>query len=151
MMNLARLLLCLTVLGCALCLLSCKQEKEGRVDASRPLEQSFQTSEPQAKQAIATVKASLKAGDYTQAGRALEPVLVGRKLTPQQREAVGLVFKQINQAVAADPSLDSKELYELRVIRLAGNLALALLQAGGASADCDAGTGTDPAQPVGDN
>ena len=115
MINLAKFLLCLTVWGCALCLLGCKQDKETRVDASQPLEQSFREAEPEAKQAIATVKASLKAGDYAQAGRALEPVLAGRKLTPQQREAVGLVFKQINQAIAANPSLDSKELYELRV------------------------------------
>jgi hypothetical protein len=115
MMNLAKLLLCLAVWAGVLCLLSCKREKETRVDASLPLEQSFQTSEPETKQAIATVKASLKAGNYTEAGRALEPVLTGRKLTPPQKEAVGLVFQQLSQAVAANPALDSKELYELRV------------------------------------
>ena len=114
-MNPAKTLFCLAVCGLTLCLLSCKKEKDTRVDASRPLEQSFQTSEPEAKQAIAAVKASLKAGNYTEAGRVLEPVLAGRKLTPQQREAVGVVFQQISQAVAANPSLDSKELYELRV------------------------------------
>ena len=115
MMSLAKILLCLTVWAGVLCLLSCKKENEIRVDASQPLEQSFQTSEPEAKQAIATVKASLKAGNYAEAGRALEPVLTGRKLTAPQKEAVGLVFQQLSQAVAANPSLDSKELYELRV------------------------------------
>jgi hypothetical protein len=39
----------------------------------------------------------------------------GRELTPEQRQACGLMFQQINQAIAANPSLESKELYELRV------------------------------------
>jgi len=114
MMNLAKILLRLAVCGCALCLLSCTKEKEARVDASRPLQQSFQASEPEVRQAVTTVTASLKAGNYREAGRALEPVLAGRKLTPPQRVAIGLLFQQISQAVADNPSLDSKELYELR-------------------------------------
>ena len=84
------------------------------MDASRPLEQSFQATEPEVRQAVGTVTTSLKAGHYTEAARALEPVLAGRKLTPQQKEAIGLLFQQISQAVAANPALDSKELYELR-------------------------------------
>lgn len=109
-MKLTKVLSCLAICGCAIGLLSCKKEK----DATRPLEQSFQTAEPEAKQAIATVTSRLTAGNYTEAGRALEPVLAGRELTPQQREAVGLMFQQINQAVAANPALDSQELYEVR-------------------------------------
>jgi len=115
MMNLAKILFCVEVWGCALCLMSCKKEKENRVDASRPLEQSFQVTEPEVRQAVGIATTRLKAGNYTEAARALEPVLARRKLTPQQKEAVGLLFQQISQAVAANPSLDSKELYELRV------------------------------------
>jgi hypothetical protein len=103
----------LAVCGCGLCLLGCR--KETPVDASRPLVQSFQASAPEVTQAIATVTTSLKAGNYLDAARALEPALAGRTLTPPQREAIGLAFQQISQAVAANPSLDSKELYELRV------------------------------------
>jgi len=96
-----------------LCLLGC--HKEARVDASRSLEQSFHTAEPAVKQAITTATASLKAGDYTDMARTLNPVLTGRELTPEQKEAAGLLFRQINQALAANPNLDSKELYELRL------------------------------------
>ena len=86
------------------------------MDASRSLEQSFQASEPQVKQAITTATTSLKAGNYTEVARAMASVLAGgRQLTPPQKEAVELLFKQINQTLAANPSLDSKELYELRV------------------------------------
>jgi len=113
-MKLTRILTCLALCGCALGLLGCKKKPETRVDASQPLEQSFQ-AEPETKPAIATVKASLQNGNYAEAARAIEPVLAGRKLTAPQREAVGLMFQQISQAVAANPSLDSKELYELRV------------------------------------
>lgn len=93
----------------------CKPKQESRMDASKPLEQSFQAAEPEAKQAIAAASASLQAGNYVEAVRAMQPALTGRNLTPPQRQAVGLMFQQISQAVAANPSLDSKELYELRV------------------------------------
>ena len=99
---------------CALGLLGCHKEQETRVDASQPLERSFQ-AEPETKQAIAAVKGNLQSGNYAEAARAIEPVLTGRKLTAPQGEAVGLMFQQISQAVAANPALDSKELYELRV------------------------------------
>ena len=113
-MKLARICSSLVIWGCALCLLSC--HKETRVDASRSLEQSFQASEPQVKQAITTATTSLKAGNYTEVARAMDSVLAGGpQLTPPQKEAVELLFKQINQTLAANPSLDSKELYELRV------------------------------------
>ena len=95
--------------------LGCKREPEARVDASQPLEQSFQAAEPESKQAIAAVSASLQSGDFAEAARAVQPVLTGRNLTAPQRQAVGLMFQQISQAVAANPSLDSKELYDLRV------------------------------------
>ena len=113
MMNLPRILPNLMMGAFALCLLSCK--KETQVDASQALEQSFQASEPEAKQAITKATTSLKAGMYVEAGRALDPVLAGRKLTAPQRHAVDLMFQQINQSIATNPSLDSKELYELRV------------------------------------
>ena len=113
MMKLAKVFSCLTICGCVLCFTSC--HRETRVDASRSLEQSFQTSEPEVKRAVAKATTSLNAGEYTDAARALNPVLAGRELTPPQREAAGLLFQQINQALAKNPSLDSKELYELRV------------------------------------
>jgi len=108
-----QILSCLLISGCAVCVLSCK--KETRLDASRPLEKSFQASEPAVQQAIGTATTGLKAGNYTQVARALEPVMARGELTPQQRQAIGLTLEQISQAVAANPNLDSKELYELRV------------------------------------
>ena len=109
--------LCISLALCAggLGMLGCKKEQASRVDASRPLEQSFQAAEPAAQQAIASASASLKTGNYAEAARAVQPVLTGRTLTPAQRQAVGLMFQQISQAVAANPALDSQELYALRV------------------------------------
>jgi len=111
-MKLLRIFCCLALVGCATCLLSCK--RDARVDASRSLERSFQASDPEVKQAVETAGASLKAGNYLAAARALQPVLARSTLTPEQRQAVALTVQQISQAVAANPSLDSKELYELR-------------------------------------
>lgn len=96
----------------ALCLASCK--KETKADATQPLQQSFQTAEPETKQVIETVNTSLKAGNYTEATRALAPVINSRNLTEPQKQAIGVALKQINQAITANPALDTKEMYELR-------------------------------------
>jgi len=93
--------------------LSCKK-KEAQADATQPLQQSFQTAEPQVKQAIETVNANLKSGNYAEASRALAPVVTGRNLSDPQKQAIGVALKQINQAIAANPALDTKEMYELR-------------------------------------
>lgn len=101
--------LCVT----ALSLLGC--HKNSPVDASGALQQSFQSAAPEVKLAIDNASARLKAGDYNEVARTLNPVLTGSPLTPEQRHAAGLLFQQINQALTANPNLDSKELYELRV------------------------------------
>jgi hypothetical protein len=95
-----------------LSLAGCK--KETSADATQPLENSFQQAEPAVKQTITAVNTSLKSGDYAQAMRTLAPVVTGRPLTEPQKQAVGIALQQINNAIAKDPSLDSKEMYELR-------------------------------------
>ena len=95
----------------ALCLVGCKGER--KVDATKPLEQSFQSAGPEVQQAIATVNTCLKANNFADATKALVPV-AQRPMTDPQREAVGLALHQINQAIAANPSLDTKEMYQLR-------------------------------------
>jgi hypothetical protein len=100
------LLLVLSVPGCG--------KKLASVDATQLLEQSFQTAEPAVQQAVNTATTSLKAGNYTDAARALKPVVDGRPLTAPQSEAVNLALEQFNQAIETDPRLDTKEMYELR-------------------------------------
>jgi hypothetical protein len=102
----------LTLVGPVL-LLSCGKPK-AQVDASVPLQQSFTSAEPEVQQAIQTATTSLKSGNYADATRALAPVVSGRKLNEEQRQAVGLALKQVNDAISANPKLDTKEMYELR-------------------------------------
>lgn len=92
---------------------SCRKQ-EAPADASKPLQESFQTAEPQVQQAIHTVTTDLNAGNYAEATRKLAPIIDGRRLTQPQKEAVGVALKQINQAIAANPSLDTQEMYDLR-------------------------------------
>jgi hypothetical protein len=101
----------LVVPALALCLVGCKGER--KVDAAKPLEQSFQSAGPEVQQAIATVNTGLKANNFADATKALVPV-TQRPMTDAQREAVGMALQQINQAIAANPSLDTKEMYQLR-------------------------------------
>jgi hypothetical protein len=105
----------LLVFACVLALLAAGCAKETKKDATKPLQQSFEQAEPEIKQSIQAVTVSLKAGKYPEAAKALEPVVSGRKLTEPQKQAVGLALQQINQALAANPALDTKEMYELRL------------------------------------
>jgi hypothetical protein len=88
--------------------------KKKTADAAQSLHESFQSAEPEVKSSIETVNSSLKAGNYTEASRALAPIVSTRNLTEPQRQAVGVALQQINQAIAANPALDTKEMYELR-------------------------------------
>jgi hypothetical protein len=93
-------------------LLGCS--KQSATDASKSLDQSFQQAAPETKQAIQAVVASLKSGDVLQAARTLAPVLDQGGLTAAQTQAVGGLLKQINDAIAANPKLETQELYTLR-------------------------------------
>lgn len=88
--------------------------KETEVDASQTLQESFKTAEPKVKQAIEAVNVHLRTNNYTAAARTLAPVVLQHRLTEPERQAVGVVLEQINQGIAADRSLDTKEMYELR-------------------------------------
>ena len=102
----------LTVTALAFFLVSCK--KEGKADATQPLQQSFQTAEPEVKKTIETVNNSLKSGNYSEAARTLAPLVAERPMTDAQKQAVGVAIQQMNQAIAANPALDTKEMYQLR-------------------------------------
>ena len=96
----------------ALALMGCQKEK--KADATVALEQSFKAAEPEAKRAIATVTTSLKAGNYTEVAKSLDPILSRTNLTEQQKQALGVTLQQLNQAVGSNPALDTKEMYDLR-------------------------------------
>jgi Tfp pilus assembly protein PilF len=102
----------LVVPALALCMVSCK--KDAQADATQPLQQSFQKAEPEVKQAIETVNTSLKARNYAEATRLLSSVVTGRPLNDAQRQAVGVALQQVSRAIAENPALDTKEMYELR-------------------------------------
>jgi len=102
----------LAVAASALFLVGCK--KEAKTDATQPLQQSFQTAESEVKKAIETVNNSLRSGNYSEAARTLAPLVAQRPMTDAQKQAVGVALQQFNQAVAADPALDTKEMYDLR-------------------------------------
>jgi len=89
--------------------------RHGSADATHQLQQSFETAEPEVKQGIDTVNSNLKAGNYAEASKALVPIVATRNLTEPQRQALGVALQQISQAIAANPALDTKEMYELRL------------------------------------
>ena len=104
---------CLAAAALVLGSASCKK-KEAQADASKPLQQSFQTAAPEVQKAVAVATTSLQAGNYTEATRALAPVVNQQRLTEPQKQAVGVALRQINQAITANPALDTKEMYEMR-------------------------------------
>ena len=83
-------------------------------DASAALEQSFQQAEPETQQAIEEVTSNLRARNYSQAMRHLAPVIENRRLTEAQKQAVTTMLQQVNDAIVADPSLETAEMYRMR-------------------------------------
>ena len=108
-----RTLSCLVAAALALGMASCKK-KGPQADAAQPLQQSFQTAAPEVQKAVAVATTSLRAGNYTEATRALAPIVNQQRLTEPQKQAVGVALQQINQAITANPALDTKEMYEMR-------------------------------------
>jgi hypothetical protein len=92
----------------------CGCGSKGATDATGDLEVSFQAERPEVQRAVQQVAAELRAGNVPQAVRLLIPVLENRKLTEAQEQAVGATIKQINDAIAADPNLQTAEMYQVR-------------------------------------
>ena len=107
---------CSLVLSVLLAIVACAPGcgKKAAPDATQPLQQSFQTAAPEVQQVIAQVNTQLKAGQVAEATRTLAPVVSGRPLSEAQKQAVGVALQQINKSIAANPKLDTKEMYELR-------------------------------------
>jgi hypothetical protein len=101
----------LMISAVAIGLVACKKN---HFDASQQLEQSFATAAPEVQQNVRAAAANLKTGNFAGAVRQMDPVLASSNLTPEQTQALGTALKQVNDAVAANPSLDTKEMYEMR-------------------------------------
>jgi len=108
-MKIAFNLVLAAIVGCVGC-----KKPETTVDATKPLAESFKAAEPEVRNTIQTVNTRLSEGNYAAAARAMEPVLAQPNLTEPQKQAIGLALSQMNQAVAANPALDSKEFYDAR-------------------------------------
>lgn len=111
-MNRFAIFLWLSVSALTIHFTGCTQK--ANVDAARQLELSFRQATPEVKQAIAAVNSSIKKGNYQEALKTLAPVVQSGNLTRPQLDAIGLVLKQVNDAIAANRSLDTKEMYQLR-------------------------------------
>ena len=110
------LLKCLsyTVAALAVCLAACQKSPEG-VDATRLLSQAFDTAQPEVKQNIRATVTGLQSKDYLEALRSLTIAVANSStLTEEQKHAAGVALQQVNQAVGANPALDSKEMHEQR-------------------------------------
>jgi hypothetical protein len=92
---------------------ACKK-KDALADSTAPLQQSFQAAEPEVQKAVQTVTTSLKTGNYAEAAGGMDPIMTRGNLTEQQKQALGVTLQQLNQAVAANPALDTQEMFELR-------------------------------------
>ena len=110
-----RISLVLQIILAALLLSSAGCNKgSAKVDATKSLEQSFQAASPEVKQAIQAINACLRAGNYVEATSSMATVVSSDSLTSAQKQAIGLLLQQINQAVAANPNLDSAEFFKKR-------------------------------------
>ena len=73
---------------CALGLL-CSCSKKEKIDATAPLKQSFEKSDPEVKKSIEVVNENLNKKNYAEALKTLTPVVSQPNLSVQQKEAIG--------------------------------------------------------------
>jgi hypothetical protein len=106
----------LFIITLALALLSpgCKKADAPTADAGPMLQQAFESAGPGLKKSTETVVTNLKAKNYTEATKALEPIAFSPSLTEPQKQAVMTAIRQISDAVTADPKLDAPEMSALR-------------------------------------
>ena len=83
--------------------------------ASGPtLQQAFETAAPALKQGAETAASHLQAKNYAEATKALEPLAMNPSLTEPQKQAILIAIRQIGDAIANDPKLNTPEMAALR-------------------------------------
>jgi len=92
----------------------CKKAEAPAADSAQLLQQAFESAPAQIKQSVETVVTNLKAKNYTEATKALEPVSLSSNLTEPQQVAVLTTIQEIAAAAANDPKHDSPEMAALR-------------------------------------
>jgi hypothetical protein len=96
-----------------LLVLSCRRQDDSQNPAGM-LNESFRTGSPETQSQITAASSHLQSGDYRSAALALAPVVSQQQLTEAQRAAVSAALVQMNQAVATDPKLNTRDMYEAR-------------------------------------
>ena len=117
--------LCLVTIGLMSYLSACSRKAEP-ADVSQPLQRPLLTADAPVQRAISAATANLKVGNPLEAARALAPVTANPKLTEEHRQVVGVALRQANQAIAADPGLNTKEMHEDRTKLLQAGVANAI-------------------------
>jgi len=92
----------------------CKKAEAPAADSAQLLQQAFEAAPAPLKQSVETVVTNLKAKNYTEATKALEPVALAPNLTEPQQVAVLTTIQEIAAAAANDPKHDSPEMAALR-------------------------------------
>jgi hypothetical protein len=78
------------------------------------LEQGFAQADAAVREEIVKVAAAIKVQDYVAAVTLLDRMLREHKLTETEQTATRKAFGEINQAVVANPGLDSPEFFRAR-------------------------------------
>jgi hypothetical protein len=87
------------VLALVLGLFGCNKADNG-VDTTK-LEKSFNTADPQQKSTVDKVVSSVRAKDYSGAMSELKQLTTNAKLTPEQKQSIEDILKQLQNEVTA--------------------------------------------------
>jgi outer membrane protein assembly factor BamD (BamD/ComL family) len=96
----------------ALAVAGCGGKRTSAKAVAEQLQQSFEKADAPVKQEVAQASAALQAGQYVQALRTLDRVAQTQPVNEAQKQAVGLLIQQTQQAVRQNPKLNSPELYK---------------------------------------
>lgn len=102
------------VLACLAFVMGCGKATPPPADSGPTLQQAFESASPTLKQGAETVAGLIQARNYAEATKALEPLALSPALTEPQAQAVLIAIRQIGDAIASNPKLDTPEMAALR-------------------------------------
>ncbi len=106
--------LTILVLSSLMFVIGCGKEAPPPTESGPTLPQAFEQASPALKQGAETVANHIQAKNYAEATKALEPLAMSPSLTEPQAQAVLIAIRQIGDAIASNPNLDTPEMAALR-------------------------------------
>ena len=99
------------LLALVLCPAGCTKKEN---TAGSYLQKSFAAADPAVRDIVEKASAALQRSNYTEAVVMMYQLAEGHQISATEKKAIGMVLAEINQGLAANPGLETPDLYRAR-------------------------------------